>query len=168
MNDVLKESLRDCSKELDDIKEKIGKRSPLDKTRLYLTQYALIKACGTVEYVYRSIVADFFEESSPVQIHNYLDKTIRSGSMSATYENMKKLLAKFGEEWKKDFELKLKTRSDWQKFIDSSNSLVTDRHAFAHGKATSVVFSDVYQYYNDVLELIGIIDDVINCKRIGA
>ena len=30
---------------------------------MYLTQYALIRSCGTVEYVYRAIIADFFEEN---------------------------------------------------------------------------------------------------------
>lgn len=134
---------------------------PLDKAKLYLTNYALIKACGTIEFVYRSIVADFFDQSSLSQIHTYIDKTIRSGSMSATYDNMSKLLGKFDDNWKKSFVNLVKQRTDKQKIIDSSNSLVNNRHLFAHGKAPTASFNDIFQYYQDTLELIKMLNKVV-------
>ncbi len=140
---------------------RISKLPPLDKARLYLTNYALIKACGTVEFVYRSIVADFFDQSSLSQIHTYIDKTVRSGSMSATYDNMSKLLGKFDDNWKKSFVNLVKQRTDKQKIIDSSNSLVNNRHLFAHGKAPTASFNNIFQYYQDTLELIKMLDTVV-------
>ncbi len=161
MKPELQDLIQECTAELNNISSRIGKLPPLDKARLYLTNYALIKACGTVEFVYRSIVADFFDQSSLSQIHTYIDKTVRSGSMSATYDNMGKLLGKFDDNWKKTFVNLVKQRGDKQKIIDSSNSLVTNRHLFAHGKSPTASFNDIFQYYHDTLELINMLDMVV-------
>jgi len=161
MKPELQNLIQECTTELNDISSRISKLPPLDKARLYLTNYALIKSCGTVEFVYRSIVADFFDKSSLSQIHTYIDKTVRSGSMSATYDNMSKLLGKFDDNWKKTFVNLVKQSTDKQKIIDSSNSLVNNRHLFAHGKAPTASFSDILQYYQDTLELINMLDAVV-------
>ncbi len=161
MKPELQNLIQECTTELNDISLRISKLPPLDKARLYLTNYALIKACGTVEFVYRSIVADFFDQSSLSQIHTYIDKTVRSGSMSATYDNMSKLLGKFDDNWKKSFVNLVKQRTDKQKIIDSSNSLVNNRHLFAHGKAPTASFNDIFQYYQDTLKLIKMLDTVV-------
>lgn len=81
--------------------------------------------------------------------------------MSATYDNMSKLLGKFDDNWKKTFVNLVKQRTDKQKIIDSSNSLVNNRHLFAHGKAPTASFSDILQYYQDTLELINMLDAVV-------
>lgn len=161
MKPELQNLIQECTAELYDISWRISKLTPLDKARLYLTNYALIKACGTVELVYRSIVADYFDQSSLSQIHTYIDKTVRSGSMSATYDNMSKLLGKFDDNWKESFGNLVKQRTDKQKIIDSSNSLVNNRHLFAHGKAPTASFNDILQYYQDTLELIKMLDTVV-------
>lgn len=44
--------INDCSNELLSIKAIIDRLPPLDKEKAYLTKYALIKSCGTVELVY--------------------------------------------------------------------------------------------------------------------
>lgn len=45
--------------------------------------------------------------------------------------------------------------------IDASNSLVTNRHNFAHGKMPTATFNDIKLYYFDVLELIKIFDSIV-------
>lgn len=62
MKDELRELIRNCDDELDDISKLLEKIDAVDKERMYLTNYALIKASGTIEFVYRSIVADSFHE----------------------------------------------------------------------------------------------------------
>lgn len=161
MKAELSNLLLECSQQLNDIDKKMSVLPVFDKTRTYLTQYALMKACGTLEYVYRSIVADFFDQSSLTQIHTYLDKTVRSGSMSATYDNMTKLLGKFDSDWRKNFKDAIQKRSDAQKIIASANSLVTNRHLFAHGHVPTATFNDILQYYNDASILIYELDSVI-------
>lgn len=161
MKAELKEILTECSRQLTDIESKISETEPFDKTRAYLTQYALIKACGTLEYVFRSIVADFFDKSNLTQIQTYLDKTVRSGSMSAKYENMLDLLGKFDKGWRDNFKNAVNGRDDGQRLIESAKSLVTNRHLFAHGKSPTATFNDIHQYYHDALNLIYELDKVV-------
>ena len=86
MKQELQDMLADCTAELSDIEAKINALPALDKSRQYFSNYALIKACGTVEFVYRSIVADHFSQLGDTKIDKYLDTAIRQGSNSAKYE----------------------------------------------------------------------------------
>lgn len=133
----------------------------LDKGRQYFTNYALIKACGTVEFVYRSIVADHFSQLSNSRIDTYLDTTVRQGSNSAKYENMKKLLNKFDRQWGDSFQTTVQGLDNGSRLIDASNSLVTNRHNFAHGKAPTATFLEIKQYYLDVVQLITVFDSIV-------
>lgn len=157
----LQDMIDDCTSELNDIECKINALPPLDKTKSYLTKYALIKVSGTVEYVYRSIVADYFDQFSVPQIDHYLEKKVRTGSSSAKYEMMKNLLEQFDSAWGTTFKNKINGRSDGQQLIDASNSLVNNRHSFAHGKEPTATFSDIKQYYLKMLDLIAEFDSVV-------
>ena len=161
MKDELKELLDECTQELEDIDKKISELKPFDKTKNYLTQYALIKSCGTVEYVYRSIVADYFSQFAVPQMDTYIESTVRSGSMSAKYDNMRGLLNKFDEAWAETFKTNVQNMPDGQIIIAASNSLVANRHTFAHGGVPSATFKDIKQYYNYVLKLINEFDAVV-------
>ena len=161
MKQELQDMLDLCLLELDDIEERINNLPILDKARQYLTNYALIKSSGTAEFVYRSIIADYFSKLSDSKIDTYLYNSIRKGSMSATYDNMKKLLGKFDDNWQKDFKNAVQSRSDKNKLIDASTSLVNNRHSFAHGKPPTATFLDIKQYYADVVQLIEILDSIV-------
>ena len=161
MKQELQDMINDCTAELNDIEIKINALPPLDRTKAYLTKYALIKASGTVEFVYRSIVADYFEQFSVPQIDHFLEKKIRTGSFSAKYEVMSNLLMQFDDNWGRMFKTNIKTRADGQQIIDASNSLVTNRHSFAHGKEPKATFNDIKQYYHDLLELVKEFDSVV-------
>ena len=153
--------INDCNTELADIDNRISSMSPLDKGKVYLTQYALIRACGTIEYVYRSIVADFFSQFNIPQIETYLDKNIRSGSMSADYDNIRKLLKTFDPQWDSSFNNSVQLHYDGQRMISSIKSLVNNRHLFAHGRPPTATFNDIKQYYSDAVTLIQLLDQAV-------
>lgn len=161
MKQELQDMLADCTAELNDIEVRINSLPSLDKSRQYFTNYALIKACGTVEFVYRSIVADHFSQLSNSRIDTYLDTTVRQGSNSAKYENMKKLLNKFDRQWGDSFHAAVQGLDNGARLIDASNSLVTNRHNFAHGKAPTATFLEIKQYYLDVVQLITVFDSIV-------
>lgn len=161
MKQELQDILSDCTAELSDIETRINALPSLDKGRQYFTNYALIKACGTVEFVYRSIVADHFSQLSNSRIDTYLDLTVRQGSNSAKYENMMKLLKKFDHQWGTDFQTAVQRADNGQRLISASNSLVTNRHNFAHGTAPTATFLEIKQYYLDVVQLIEIFDSIV-------
>ena len=161
MKRELQDLLDECTAEITDIENRISMLPSLDKSICYLTHYALIKTSGTVEFVYRSILADYFTQLSNSRIDTYLDTAVRKGSMSAKYDVMKGLLGKFDDQWSSNFQTAVHSRVDANRLIMSSNSLVTNRHLFAHGKAPTATFLDIKQYYFDVVELINIFDSIV-------
>lgn len=160
MKDALRQVLDDCTSELDDIRSRM-QNLRLDKARDYFTKYALIKASGTIEFVFRSIVADYFESLNSSQINYYLENTVRKGSLSASYDNMANLLKKFDNNWSRCFKQNVQRRDDYQRLRDSSKSLVDNRHLFAHGRQPTATFEDIYGYYLDCLRLVEEFDSVV-------
>lgn len=128
MKAELQDLIDECTAELADISVKINSLPSLDKLRAYLTKYALIKSCGTIEFVYRSLVADYFDQSNLTQVPTYIEKTVREGSMSAKYDNMSGLLGKFDDNWRNSFRIAVAQHPDSQRIISSANSLVNNRH----------------------------------------
>lgn len=162
MTDNLQQMLDDCWNELLDIENKISNLDDkFDNSVGYFTNYALIKASGTLEYVFRAIIVDFFSGISDPRVSAYLDKMILQGSLSVKYENMQSLLNKFDSNWKKNFKNAVESRANSQELIQSSNSLVANRHSFAHGRTITASFLDIKKYYLDIVELIKVFDSVV-------
>lgn len=161
MKPDLQQLISDCSSELSDISQRIAGLSPLDNLKLYLTNYALIKACGTIEFTYKAIVADFFDQFASPQIETYLEKTIRKASSSALYSNMCDMLGKFDGAWTSNFKQTVEANPDKQRLISSVSSLVNNRHSFAHGLNPTATFSDIHQYFKDGIILIQIFDTIV-------
>lgn len=168
MNPDFQQMIDDCKNELNDIELRLQTLSATDPCRKYLTNYSLIKACGTAEFVYRSIIADYFKKYASPQIDTYLENTIRNASSSAKYDNMKNLLDKFDKAWCDAFKAAVDSHidgithiKDGQRLISSSNSLVTNRHNFAHGKNPTAGFCDIKKYFYDVVTLIELLDNSV-------
>ena len=81
--------------------------------------------------------------------------------MSAKYEVMCNLLKQFDNGWEDNFKQSINLRDDKNKIISASDSLVTNRHSFAHGNNPSATFDEIFEYYKDVLELINIFDSIV-------
>lgn len=157
----LQNLIDDCNTELSDIESRIQRLPALDKEIRYLTNYAIIRAAGTAELVYRSIVADHFSQLSDNRIDTYLDSSVKFGSMSAKYEQMCSLLKKFDDAWCNSFKTAVAAAPNGQRMIAASNSLVTNRHSFAHGNNPTATFMEIKQYFQDVVSLINIFDSVV-------
>jgi hypothetical protein len=72
------------------------------------------------------------------------------------------LLKKFDADWCLSFKKTMDKKTNKERLKSSLSSLVTNRHQFAHGKATTATFNDIKQYYLDALEIIQIFDSVVN------
>lgn len=168
MKRELQELIDDCKQELADIEVRINNLPIMDKGRRYLTNYALIRTCGTIEYTYKSIVADYFSRYSSAQIDRYLEKTLMSSSRSAKYDMICSLLDQFDSNWHAQFCSQAQSHfdqvtgaSDYNKLKSSLESLVSNRHQFAHGKITSATFLDIKGYFQDAVEVLLILDRVV-------
>lgn len=135
----------------------MGIASPVGR---YLTHYSLIRACGTIEYSFKTIIADFHQNMSP-QLSTYIDNKVRSNSCNPSYQNILSMLGDFDDNWKNNFKNQINARPDKDRLLASLNSLNVNRNSLAHGHGSIVPFSDIKLYFNDAVQIINILDSVV-------
>lgn len=159
-NQAIEHLLQDTTAELNAIEvliQQVGPMSPMNK---YLTHYCLMKACGVVEYSYKTIIADYHNGCSP-QLQNYLDKKVRSNSSNPSLKNIHELLKSFDDNWNNQFSQLLSSLPDYNRITASLSSLNDNRNNFAHGQTCTVSFSEVKKYFLDAVEVIKCVDAAV-------
>ncbi len=163
MNNVdAQTNINSCTRELDRIENIIqnmlGHTSPIVP---YLTRYSIVKACGTIEFCFKTIIADLHTGTTP-QVMNYIDNTIRSSSMNPSISNICSTLKKFDSGWNTAFKNKIREHANSERIKDSLDSLNNARNSFAHGGTPTSSFENIKNYFNDTIEIIKILDEVVN------
>ena len=143
MNGDYRQTLRDCEVELNSIQQWIHSNR-LDSNVRFLTSYSVIKACGTVEYVFKQIVYDYLSSGAKEEAKTYLNKSIIEASFNPSTGQMYRILEKINSDWRVGFENLIKGSSQ----MGQLNSLVKLRNSFAHGSAITASINDVKNYYN--------------------
>lgn len=143
MNGNYRQTLRDCEVELNSIQQWIDSNR-LDSNVRFLTSYSVIKACGTVEYVFKQIVYDYLSSGANEEAKTYLNKSIIDASFNPSTGQMYRILEKINSDWRVGFENLIKGSSQ----MGQLNSLVKLRNSFAHGSAITASINDVKSYYN--------------------
>lgn len=152
--------INDCLNELQGIESLINGLGHLSKPVPFLTKYAVIKSCGTIESAFKTIIADVHSNQS-VQIQNYIDKTIRESSMNPSQDNICSTLKRFDSNWNTQFKSQLNAHSNSQQLKDSLKSLNEARNTFAHGGNINQSFQTIKDYFTDSVEVIKIMDSVV-------
>jgi len=153
-------SLNDCSVEIEKLHKIIEVFGQNHTIVPFLTNYAVIKCCGTIENCFKLIISDF-HNTLPSQAKNYIENTFLNSSMNPSKDNICKSLRKFDEQWNENFKAKLLQEVDRSRIESSLNSLNQARNAFAHGGSPAVSFTSVVTYFNDSRRVIEILDDVV-------
>ena len=162
MNNLIADTaLNDCKSELLQIESLIQNAGSMSATAKYFTFYSLIKACGTIEFAFKTIISDVHNGASS-QLTRYIDLKIRSSSMNPSYSNIYNLLKDFDEVWAADFKRVCNSVPDGPRFVSSLDSLNKNRNAFAHGQRISASFSDIKSYFLDSSKIIELLDGVVN------
>ena len=143
MNGDYRQTLRDCEVELNSSQQWIHSNR-LDSNVRFLTSYSVIKACGTVEYVFKQIVYDYLSSGANEEAKTYLNKSIIEASFNPSTGQMYRILEKINSDWRVGFENLIKGSSQ----MGQLNSLVKLRNSFAHGSAITASINDVKNYYN--------------------
>lgn len=161
MNNLeVKQCIDDCSQEMDEIQKIIDVFGQSHSIVPYLTNYAIIKCCGTIENTFKAILSDF-HNTLPVQAKNYIETTFTNSSMNPSKDNICKCLKRFDENWNIEFKFKLDLQPNKSQIESSLKSLNEARNEFAHGGYPRVSFGSVRTYFNDSKIIIEIIDDVV-------
>lgn len=159
-NSTVEQSLIDCSEELNNIQKVIDVFGQSHSIVPFLTNYAVIKCCGTIENSFKSIIADF-HNTLPKQAKKYIDSTFTNSSMNPSKENICKSLNKFDENWNVLFKDRLTKETNGSRIESSLKSLNNARNEFAHGGHPKVSFSSIKTYFSDSQKVIEILDDII-------
>jgi hypothetical protein len=142
MNGSYEQALRDCQIELGSIQQWITSNKLHSNVR-YLTSYAVIKACGTIEYVFKQVVYDYLSAGANNEAKNFLNKNIVEASYNPSPGQMYKLLEKINGIWKANFEAEISGTNQKGEL----KSLVDLRNSFAHGAVITASINDVITYY---------------------
>lgn len=161
MNKNLKDIMISCDDEINDIKEYISRIDKFDKMYSYLTNYVLIKSCGTLELVYKSIIVNYFDNCNLDAAKSFINNKITNSSSSIRYDVLCSVLKQFGNSWHDSFVNMLTSLPNNQQLILSTQSLTNNRHMFAHGKNPTASFDEIIDYYTDCKKVISILDSSI-------
>ena len=150
--------LDDCSDELEKIKTRINK-DQFDDMVKFLQRYAIIKACGTIEYVVKNMIADHVDAGSSAELQNYISIRVRDSSTNPTTGNISNLLGEFSSaKWKKKFDDSLATHAEEKA---SLNSLVQLRNDFAHGKSPTIGILNIIKYFNHARTIVSLVETAL-------
>lgn len=150
--------LNNCADELTRIQTLIDSLGIMSTVVPYLTNYALIRACGTSEQACNSIIIDFCTRTSNAQVKNFLSQKVR---VVPEYDRICQLLKEFDVAWRETFKSEVSSRSDKDQLKTSLKSLVDTRNSFAHGGNPTVSIGDVMRYFEHARQIIVVLDNVI-------
>lgn len=162
MNNLdVKQELDGCWVELNHVKTLVDGLGIASAIVPYLTKYAVIRACGSIELSFKTTIADYCSRRSKKQIKRFLSRRIREGSANPSFNIICKYLLDFDEDWKRTFKTKIDNEPNKANLLTSLQSLVDARNDFAHGGSPSATISDVLTYFTHARRIMEIMDEVI-------
>lgn len=155
----LVERLNNCDDELKKIRERINK-DKFDDMVMFLQRYAIIKACGTVEFVVKNMIADHVDAGTIPEVQSYISFRVRDSSTNPSTGNISNLLGEFSSSvWKANFDEKVKAHGTEKA---SLNSLVQLRNDFAHGQSPNTTINTIIRYFDDSRLIITLVEETLN------
>lgn len=149
-NQNAKNALNDCRLELENIGLLILSSGSLSSTSRYLTKYALIRICGTLEKCYKTIIADYYDRFSP-QMQRFIRKNVREANLNATYDNIAKALDAFDDGKCQHFKTSFKTDGEYGRSTSAMTDLNKARNKVAHGDNTTMSFIDIkFKFFHSI------------------
>jgi hypothetical protein len=153
--------LDDCADELDHVETLVIAHGPASTLIPYLTKYAIVRACGTIEQAFKTVVADHCSYRSKAQVKQFLAVSVRDSSSNPSWDNMCRLLGKFDDNWCLDFKSHVDADVDKTQLRESLKSLVAARNDFAHGGNPSSTIGDVKIYFGHARKVIQYMDTIV-------
>lgn len=161
-NSVADQILSDCDADLQDALNLIGKYGVFHDIVPYLNKYGIIRACGSIEVAFKTIIADYCDDGSKQQVINFVNAKIRENPANPRYDKICQILKSVDEDWNNEFKTKVKSQSNKTQILFGINSLVDARNDFAHGGNPNVSLNDTYTYFTESKKLIDILDSVVS------
>jgi hypothetical protein len=160
-NSSVENELSGCKNELDQIDALIASLGLTSSISPYLSKYAIIRSCGSIETAFKTLIADRVSRRGNSQVKRFLRRRIRDGSANPSFDNICKFLLDFDEQWKRDFKAIIDSHPSKSALLTSLQSLVDARNDFAHGGNPTVSITDILRYFGDARLILEKLDSVI-------
>ena len=148
----------ECDNDFERIEKIIEVLTSTNPAVPYLTKYAIIKACGTLEQAFKVMISDFSCIGQSIQLKKFVDISFRESSINPNLDNIHSSLKKFDEQWNENFKNFLNADKDVSRIRSSIKSLNNARNQFAHGGNPTVTFSDIKDYFDDAKKIMNYLD----------
>ena len=158
MNEDEKRILDDCDLEINNIKTWIDNKNQLDSKVKFLVAYAVIKASGSIELVFKSMINTFLSQNCIDETKVFLTKNIIDSSANPSPGIIEKYLEQFDGKRKERFSDLLKDSQD----KGNLKSLVSLRNDIAHGRTIHSSINDIESYFESGKKILEILEKVIN------
>jgi len=119
-------------------------------------KYLCILVCGYLEQSISAIFCNYAQKKSCPNIANFIERQLEK-ARNPKMQQVIDLITKFNDKWGKEI-----TEKTIDKYKDVVDGVVTNRNKIAHGIDVNISYSQIKNYYNDILITIKIIDDVVN------
>lgn len=144
----------------DKIKDLITRYKPSDDDLLKrdMARYACVLVSGHLEESLRLLVSDYVKGKSTLIVHRYVESNINRIT-NCTYNKIVNILKSFSQPWADEFCNNIVTYEPIpNKYKDSVDSIVAVRHQIAHGKNTGISMVMIEGYFNDINQVIEILN----------
>lgn len=161
MTEENERKINDCRLELNNISNWINKNNMHSNVR-YLVAYSVVKASGTIEIIFKSMIYDLLAENVKLETQNYLTKMVIDSSCNPNTGNMSKILEQIDSDRKSGFDriIKETTRGTEQKA--DLNSLVNLRNDIAHGRTIGSTINTVKRYFESGVAILNMLEKVLS------
>jgi hypothetical protein len=153
--------LTQCSAELAHVKASIDALGVTSPVSPYLTMYAVIRACGSIEVSFKALIADFCNKRSKKQVKRYIALKITRSSANPSHSKIVEMLDQFDENWKTGYKASIGADPAKTHLLDSLQSLVDARNEFAHGGSPTLSINDVIRHFDHARKVLEHVDLVV-------
>lgn len=153
-NQTVDDLFQECLNEFDRIDRLIEVLTSTNPAVPFLTKYAIIKACGTIEQSFKTIIYDYACRDQSLHVKNFISSSFKESSLNPSLNNIHSSLTKFNEDWNEKFKENLKAEPNIERIRSSLRSLNNARNQFAHGVNLSMTFNDIKLYFEDSMKVI--------------
>lgn len=142
----------DCSEELTAIRKWISK-NPIDANIKYLVSYSVVKASGTIEFVFKQMIFDYLSVNANNRVKKYLEKHVIDSSCNPTTGAITKIVEQFDGQLAASF---ISIINGIREKGDL-NSLVELRNDIAHGRTNNPTIINVIQYFKSGVHILNVL-----------
>ena len=156
MNDNYQRIINSCKYDIDKIKEWIDKHLT-DSLIQYLVPYAVVRASGTIECVFKRMIYDYLSAEAGEGVKKYLEHMIIESSSNPTTGMIARIVQDFDGKKADKFSANLSQEEKHQ-----LNSLVSSRNDVAHGKNIYASIDIVITEFNAGIKVLRKLEQVLS------